>query len=172
MVSISTRQMYQRTGTEPNLGSCQNHRKGDPGPGTSAHMGQASTTAAAALLRLHLEDVEGVRGGHPLERVPLPTPLNHVPDRIRDFRMDRPRWSVVLEHREDHGGLGPSGKWGFSGEDLRPTPTGEHPTLERHEASRLTSQASIPNANMSVALVVRAWTSPNASGSTSSGAIP
>ena len=38
--------------------------------------------------------------------------------------------------------------------------------------TKLTSQASMPNANMSVAFVVRAWTSPKVCGLMSSGAIP
>ena len=48
----------------------------------------------------------------------------------------------------------------------------EYLAIGRHAKIRLTSQASILNANISVALVVRAWTNPNACGLISSGAIP
>jgi hypothetical protein len=88
-----------------------------------------------------------IRSSHPLERIPLPAPLNHVPHTIRDFRMNRPRWPVILGHRKDHCCLY------LPGEDPGPAPVDEYLEFRRHAKLLLNSHASIPNANMSVALV-------------------
>jgi hypothetical protein len=166
--------MRQRTGIESLHGSCQGHRiTGEPrGPSRHQRSQTAGSTdcVAGGLPRLCLEEVNHICGGHPLERVPLPAPLDHVPHAVRDFGMIRPRWSVVLEDCEDYCSFDISGERGLSGEDL--VPANEYPEVERHTKNRLTSQASIANANMSVDLVVRAWTNPKACGLMSSGAIP
>jgi hypothetical protein len=38
------------------------------------------------LLRFGLEDARDIRRSHPLVRVPIPAPLNHVPHSIRNPR--------------------------------------------------------------------------------------
>lgn len=128
-------------------------------------------TVAGGPLHLCLEEVDDVPSGHPLEGIPAPAPLDHVPHVIRDFRVIWSRWSVVLEYRKYHCSFDLSGEWWFPREDL-PTPTGEYLETERRAKNRLTSHASIPNANISVALVVRARTSPKVCGLMSSGATP
>ena len=62
--------------------------------------------------RLHrcLEEFNYIHSSHPLERIPLPAPLDHIPHPICDFRMNRPRWSLVLEHREDYFDIRPAGE--------------------------------------------------------------
>ena len=128
---------------------------------------------AGGMLYLCLEELDDIGSSHSLGRCPSPAPLDHVPHAVRDLRMKRPRWPLVLDHREDYCGLlYLAGERWFSGEDLGPEPAGEHLKIRRHAGAQLTSQASIPKANTSVALVVRAWGSPNACGLTSSGAIP
>jgi len=44
-----------------------------------------------SLLHLCLEEFNYIRSSHPLERIPLPAPLYHIPHLIRGFRMNRPR---------------------------------------------------------------------------------
>ena len=124
------------------------------------------------MIRLDHEEVSDFWSSHSLEGVLVPTPLYHRPHTIRDFVVNRSRWSMVIEHREDHGGLELCGDWGLSREDLGPTPLGEYPKIGRQAMVQLTSQASKPNANMSVALVVRAWANPNVCGLMSSGVVP
>lgn len=73
---------------------------------------------AGGLLHPRLEELDNFCCGHPLERAPFPTPLDHVPNALRNLRMSRPRWSVVLEDREDGCRFDLSGKWRLPGEDL------------------------------------------------------
>lgn len=124
------------------------------------------------MLHLSLEEFDDTRSGHPLERIPLPTPLDHVPHVIRDLGVNRPRWPVVLEHREDYCSLRLTGERGLAGKNLGSTPVDKKLEIGRHAKVWLTSQAKIPKAKMSVAFVIRAWTRPKAGGLISSGAIP
>ena len=68
-----------------------------------------------------LENIDNLRSSHPVERVLVPAPLNHVPHPIRHFRMIRPRWSLVAKHREEYCGFDHSGERRLTGEELRET---------------------------------------------------
>ena len=130
-------------------------------------------TVVGGPLHLCLEEVNDIVSSHPLEGVPVPAPLYRVPHAIRDFRVIRPCRSVVLEHREDYRSFDFPGERHASGKDLEPAPAVEYRLeIERHAEDQLTSQASMPNANISVAFVARAWTNPNVCGLMSSGASP
>ena len=85
--------------------------------------------------------------------------------------MIRPRGSLVAEHG-DYCSLNYSGERRFSSEDLRPTQTDEYLKARKWKKISLTSQASMPNVNMSVTFVVHARGRSKACGSMSSGAIP
>lgn len=75
--------------------------------------------------------------------------------------MNRLRWSIVADSTaKDYRNLDYSDKQRFTGNNLRPTQVNEHLQTGKQRKVKLTSQASIPNANASVALAVRAWTSP------------
>ena len=118
--------------------------------------GRGLRTGAGFLLHLRLEEFDHTCSSHPLEWIPFPASLNHVPHAIRDLGMDRPWWSVVLKHREDYCSLHLSSERWLSGKNLETAPVDEYLEVRRRTKVQLTSQASIPNANISVALVVRA----------------
>ena len=120
--------------TETMQGSCQTRV-----PDSSAHVHWGLGTVAGSLLQLGLEDVgNDLRSSlHPVGRVHVPAPLNHVPYAICHFRINRLRWSIVADSAAN-----------------------EHLQTGKQRKVKLTSQASIPSANVSVALAVRAWTSP------------
>ena len=83
---------------------------------------------AEGPLHFRLEEFDNLRSGHPLKGTPFPTPLDHVPHPFRNLWMRRPRWSVVLEDREDNCSPDLSGKWWLPGEDLA---MDEYPEIER-----------------------------------------
>ena len=77
----------------------------------------------------------------------------------------------MASHRKDLFGVGIFGERKITREDLRPTQADEYLETGKRKMTKLTSQASMPNANMSVALVLRTWTGPKVYELMSSGAI-
>ena len=124
------------------------------------------------LLHLCLEGLDDIGSSHPLERCPPSSTPGSCP--TRDPRHQDQRATMVVRPGTSRRLPRPpfASERRFFGEGLGPTPVGEHLEIRRHPKTQLTSQASIPNAKISVALIARAQTSPNTCGLSISGAIP
>lgn len=115
--------------TEPMQGSCQARA---PGSSAGAHVHRSMCMGCGwTSLQFRLEDANDLRSSHPVERVSVPAPLNHVPHSIRHFRTDRSRRSVVVEHGKDYSGFDLASERRLPSEELRSTRADEYPETGR-----------------------------------------
>ena len=85
--------------------------------------------------------------------ITFPTPLDHPPHMIREFRTARPGWSASHRHRMHPCGNGTVGKRSSSSEYLNTDPIPFSILSKEVVSSILTSQTTKPNAYTSSAIV-------------------
>ena len=101
-----------------------------------------------------LEDGNNFSHSLALGRIALPTPLNHPPHAIREFRVARPGWSASHQHRMDPCGNSTVRKRTSPSENLNTNPIPFSILSKEAMSSILTSQTTNPNAYTSSAIVV------------------